>query len=148
MVIDIRMKEQNITHSTLINGEQIQLVTHYKYLGIVLDHKLKWDVWTDFLSKKIQQRLYFFKKLMSFNVHSGLLLMFYGAFIESIMTFCVSCLYGNASEAQKKSLRNVRTTISQMLGIKLTSIESIYKESMLSKANIIVNDEASPFVCI
>lgn len=148
MVIDIRMKEQNITHSTLINGEQIQLVTHYKYLGIVLDHKLKWDVWTDFLSKKIQQRLYFFKKLMSFNVHSGLLLMFYGAFIESIMTFCVSCWYGNASEAQKKSLRNVRTTISKMLGIKLTSIESIYKESMLSKANIIVNDEASPFVCI
>lgn len=148
MVIDIRMKEQNITHSTLINGEQIQLVTHYKYLGIVLDHKLKWDVWTDFLSKKIQQRLYFFKKLMSFNVHSGLLLMFYWAFIESIMTFCVSCWYGNASEAQKKSLRNVRTTISKMLGIKLTSIESIYKESMLSKANIIVNDEASPFVCI
>ncbi len=40
MVINFREKEQSVTHPTLINGEQIQLVTNYKYLGIMLDNKL------------------------------------------------------------------------------------------------------------
>ncbi len=70
--------------------------------------------------------MYFLKKLLSFNVDSRMLLMFYGAFIESIMTFCVICWYGNASEAQKRSLGKVVTTASKLLGIKLESIESIY----------------------
>ncbi len=144
MVIDFKAKEQSEIHPTLINGEQIQIVTNYKYLGIMLDNKLRWDAWTDCLSKKLQQRMYFLKKLLSFNVESRILLMFYGAFIESIMTFCVICWYGNASEAQKRSLGKVVTTASKLLGTKLGSIESIYKGRVLNKANIILYDKRHP----
>ncbi len=107
-------------------------------------YKLRWDAWTDCLSKKLQQRMYFLKKLLSFNVESRILLMFYGAFIESIMTFCVICWYENASEAQKRSLGKVVTTVSKLLGTKLGSIESIYKGRVLNKANIILYDKRHP----
>lgn len=89
----------------------------------MLDNKLKWDVWSDCVSKKLQQRMHFLKKLLSFNVHSRILLMFYGAFIESIVSFCVS--YGNASEAQKRSLGKGVLTASKLLGIKLEYREHI-----------------------
>ncbi len=56
---------------TLIKGEPIESVTDYKYLGIVLDHKLKWDTWTDLVNTKTQQRMYFLAKLLSFNVHNS-----------------------------------------------------------------------------
>lgn len=55
MVIDFR--EKNKFHPTFINREP-----NYKYVGTVLDNKLKWDVWTEHLSKKIQQRMYFLKE--------------------------------------------------------------------------------------
>lgn len=69
MVIDFR--EKNKFHPTFINREP-----NYKYVGTVLDNKLKWDVWTEHLSKKIQQRMYFLKELLSFNVHNRMLLIY------------------------------------------------------------------------
>ena len=45
MCIDFR--KTTASNPTVINGELIQTVTEYKYLGIVLDHKLKWDIWTE-----------------------------------------------------------------------------------------------------
>lgn len=47
----------------VINGESVTSVQHYKYLGTVLDDKLKFDANSDGLYKKVNQRL-----LQSFNV--------------------------------------------------------------------------------
>jgi len=62
MSIDFRMTQSS--NLTFINGEAIQSVTNYRYLGIVIDHKLKWDLWSDLISTKTQQRMYFLKKLV------------------------------------------------------------------------------------
>lgn len=56
----------------------------------MLDNKLRWDAWTDCKQKATTDNV------LSFNVDSRML-MFYGAFIKSIKTFCVICWYGNAS---------------------------------------------------
>ena len=59
MSIDFRKSQQST--DTFINGETIQVVTNYKYLGIALDNKLKWDSWSNLLHTKTQQRMYFLK---------------------------------------------------------------------------------------
>ena len=110
----------------------------------MLDHKLKWDSWCDCLSTKAQQRMYFLKKLLSFNVNRNMAHMFYCAFIESVLTFCIICWFGNASEAQKKSVRRTVTTASKLLGTTLPSPENIYKDRLTNKANAIVADERHP----
>lgn len=142
MSIDFRKSQQTI--DTYINGEIIQVVTNYKYLGIVLDNKLKWDSWTDLLHTKTQQRMYFLKKLFVLNVNNKMLQMFYTAFIESVLTCCIICWFGNATQAQKNIIRKTVTTASKLLGITLPSIEHIYKDRMLKKANNIVCDHTHP----
>ena len=103
MLIDFRKSQQST--DTFISGEAIQVVTNYKYLGIILDNKLKWDSWTDLLHSKAQQRMYFLNKLLVFNVNNKMLQMFYTAFIESVLTCCITCWFGNATESQKKAIR-------------------------------------------
>lgn len=119
-------------------------ITHYKHLSIMLDHKLRWDAWTDFVSKRMQQRMCFIKTYLSFNAHSRMSLMFYRALIESVMIFCVICWYGNASKVHRRSVGKVVTIACKLFGLQLQSIENIYKERVLSKANIIVNDKRHP----
>lgn len=41
----------------------------YKYLGTVFDSQIKFDVNTDAIVKRGQQRIYLLRKLNSFNVN-------------------------------------------------------------------------------
>ncbi len=61
-----------------------------------------------------------------------------------VLTFCIICWFGNASEAQKKSVRRTVTTASKLLGTTLPSLESIYRDRVTNKANAIVADERHP----
>ncbi|CAG6016107.1 unnamed protein product [Menidia menidia] len=53
----------------------------YKYLGVWLDSKLDWSKHTSNLYGKVQSRMYFLRKLQSFNICSKLLCMFYQSVI-------------------------------------------------------------------
>lgn len=142
MEIDFRIAQS--PNPTLLNGEPIQSVTEYKYLGVVLDHKLRWDVWSEKVNAKSQQRMFFLRKLLSFNVGNRMVKMFYHAFIESVLSFGIICWFGNATEAQKKSVRRAITLSSKLSGISFPSLESIYKDRVLKMALIIVSDVRHP----
>ena len=70
--------------------------------------------------------------------------MFYTAFIESVLTCCIICWFGNATESQKKTMRKTVLTASKLLGITLPRIEHIYKDRLVRKANNIVCDHTHP----
>lgn len=72
LVFDFRREAPSPT-PTLIKGEEIEIVTEYKYLGLIIDHKLSWDQCADAVFKKGQQRLYFLRKLNYFNVDKTIL---------------------------------------------------------------------------
>lgn len=151
---------------TFINGEQIQSsifrAVHRgvqlvqlrlnppsakdspEYLGMVLDCNLRWGLWVDCIITKAQQSLYFLKKLVSFHVNSKILVMFYFAFIESILVFCSICFYGYTTEAQKKCLRKIVTIASKLLGTTMPSLEQIYRDIVAKKAGSIVADLKHP----
>ena len=54
MIITNNNKEYEIK-SLNIGKSQIQLVQEYKYLGIIIDNKLKWDKHVNFIKNKIQK---------------------------------------------------------------------------------------------
>ncbi len=84
---------------------------------------------------KTQQGMYFLKKSSYFNVHNRMLQMLYYAFIESVLTVYIICWFGNATEAQKKTVRKTITMASKLLGITLPSMEWIYRDRTIKKAN-------------
>ncbi len=96
------------TSASVIKGEQIQRV-------VVLDHKSRWDKWTDAVSKKGQQRLYYLRKMESFSVSPPLLKVLYNSFIESVLTFCIICWFRNVTVEQKSLFRKVLSTASKLL---------------------------------
>ena len=65
------------------------MVTEYKYLGTYIDKDLKWNTNTQKLVSKANQRVFFIRKLKSFNVCDEILfLYFYQSVIQSILSFC------------------------------------------------------------
>ncbi|KAI3360343.1 hypothetical protein L3Q82_014660 [Scortum barcoo] len=70
MVIDFRRKKMP-SQPLRIRGEVVDEVEDYKYLGVVIDNRLDWKSnHTEAVYKKGMSRLYFLRRLRSFNVGS------------------------------------------------------------------------------
>ena len=64
MVIDFRRKVP-VYSDVAIKGETVEKVETYRYLGIVIDHKLSWKQNLKYIIKKTHSRFYCLRKLRS-----------------------------------------------------------------------------------
>src|SRR4029434_237772 len=78
-----------------IGGVSVEVVNTYKYLGVHLDSKLDWSANIDAIYKKGLSRLYFLRRLRSFNVCNKLLRMFYQSVVASVLFYAVVCWGGS-----------------------------------------------------
>ena len=90
LVVDFG-KSRSCPHPVVIRGEEVDTVENYKYLGVWLDRKLDWTHNTDHLYKRGQSRLYFLRRLRSFNICRKLLWMFYQSVVASVLFYAVVC---------------------------------------------------------
>ena len=98
----------------------------------------------DMLCKKGQQRLFCLRKLAKFQVDRSLMKMFYCAFIESVISFCIICWYGNLSVKDKNSLGRIVCVSSKVAGVKLSSLDDIFNTQVLRSAKSIRKDGSHP----
>ncbi|KAI3352520.1 hypothetical protein L3Q82_005460 [Scortum barcoo] len=75
-----------------IRGEVVEEVEDYKYLGVVIDNRLDWKSNTEAVYKKGMSRLYFLRRLRSFNVGSRMLEIFYQSVVASAIFFAACVL--------------------------------------------------------
>ncbi len=143
MCIDCRQTPQNI-QSSVVNGQTVDIVTNYRYLGTIIDGKLKFDLNSDILYKKGQQRLYCLRKLAKFQVDKTLMKMFYSAYIESLICFSIICWFGNLCTRDKNSLGKIVIVASKVTGIQLDSLGQIFNRQVLLKALSICSDDTHP----
>ena len=87
LIIDFR-KRPTCHYPVFICGTSVYITDKYKYLGVTIDDKLKWSDNVNLLHGKGQQRLYFLRRLKSFQVDRELLSLFYRSVIESVITYC------------------------------------------------------------
>ena len=67
MSIDLR-RHPNVPCSSVIKGQDIDMVPYYKYLGTLIDNRLKFGLNTASVCKRGQQRLFAFRKLAKFQM--------------------------------------------------------------------------------
>ena len=75
-MLDAR-KTKNVFVPVKVNNEPVEVVSNFKYLGILIDNKLSFSDNSDLIYKKSQQRLYLLRKLRSFDVSRELLQIVY-----------------------------------------------------------------------
>ena len=143
LCIDFRLSPQS-PRKSLANGETVDIVKNYKYLGTIIDDKLKFDLNTDMMYKKGQQRLYCLRKLAKFSIDKTLMKLFYSAYIETVISFSIICWYGNLCVKDKNSLGKIVKVASKIIGTNMSSLGLLFNKQVLSKAMSIRADAAHP----
>ncbi|GAA6107961.1 thymidylate kinase isoform X1 [Tachysurus ichikawai] len=127
-----------------INGECVERVNTFKFLGVHISNNLSWCTNTLATIKKAQQRLYFLRMLRKNNIESKLLVSFYRSTIESVLVYCISVWYSSCTAADKKALHKIVNTAQKITGCPLPSLESIAHSHYLSRAKNIIKDTFHP----
>ena len=144
LIIDFRMKKKKNVVPITIKGENVEIVDSYKYLGVTVDNKLNWSKHISNVYKKTQSRLFFLRKLRSFNVCNRMLIMFYDTVISSVMTFALVCWGGNATQGDINRLNKLIKKAGSCVGGRLETLETIREKRLVVKGRKIERDEWHP----
>ena len=128
----------------VIEEQEVEMVPRYKYLGLTIDEKLNWHEHSNTVCKKANQRLYFLRKLKSFDVCTDILAVFYTACIQSVLSFGISCWGGNLRVRDEEKLNRLIRKASKVAGCDLPSIREIYEHACKKKALNILNSPSHP----
>ena len=143
MVLDFRRKRPE-PDPVSIQGTEVELVPNYKYLGVQLDNKLDWSRHTEAAYKKGQSRLYFLRRLRSFNICQPLLCTFYKTVVASALFFGVVCWRVGARTSDRNRLNKLIKKASSTIGISQDWVVQVAEVRMLRKINNIMNNDIHP----
>ena len=127
-----------------IKGSPVETVSQYKYLGTILDERLTFEPNTDRICKKANQRLFYLRKLRTFQVERSLMRMFYSSFVKSVFTFSMICWFGNLSLANKNRLSSIIKQCRKIIGTDLDDLGLIYQVRCVQRAKVILADPDHP----
>uniref|UniRef100_A0A3P8WVL5 Peptidase M12B domain-containing protein n=1 Tax=Cynoglossus semilaevis TaxID=244447 RepID=A0A3P8WVL5_CYNSE len=144
IIIDFR-KTGSTPHSGLsINGEEVEQVRNFKFLGLHISEDLSWTVNTKNIIKKAQQRLFFLRTLRKNKLPRPLLKNFYHCTIESVLTYGCTVWHASCTMQEKKQLQRVIKTAQWIIGSPLPCLEDIHSDRLLRRARKIRDDPAHP----
>jgi hypothetical protein len=114
VVFDFR-RSKNIHNPVVINGQNVERVESYKYLGTIIDCKLNWEENTQLICNKARKRLFFLRKLGEFKVDKIIMRLFFDSIIRSVLTFNITVWFKNLSQAQLYKLERIIKTASRCI---------------------------------
>jgi hypothetical protein len=127
-----------------INGDCVERVHTFKFLGTIISTDLKWSENTTAVLKKAHQRLYFLRVLKKNNMKEKLLETFYHSTVESLLTYCITVWYGSCTEAERKRIQQIINSAQRIIGCPLPSLKDLYNSRCLSRAQNIEKDHSHP----
>jgi hypothetical protein len=101
IAIDYR-RRKNLKAPVIFTDQPITLTDYLKLVGTYINDLLKWDINSNHIIKKAQQRLYFLRQLKKYKVKQQLLVQFYTTIIQSILTSSITVWYGNTDSHSEK----------------------------------------------
>lgn len=143
VIIDFRKKREEVLPVT-IKGQQIEIVGSYKYLGVHLDSKLNWKENTDVIVKKAQSRLFFLRKLRSFDISTRLLDVFYQDILANVLFYAVLCWGGSISMDDSNRINKLIKKAGSVIGVTPDSLEVIVERRTRSKLKTILLFDGHP----
>ena len=140
VIFDFRNKPTELK-PVVINGCEIEQVSSYKYLGVIIDNKLTWEEQAKSVNSKINKRMFFLRKLNSFHVDKTILELFYSSVIQSIICFCIIAWGGNVSVVCRQKINRVVKRASRISNSPLLFFDELLASLSLKKINSIENTD-------
>ena len=143
IIIDFRKKaleHQNVE----IDGQIVEKVECYKYLGVTVNEKLNWTPHLQTIISKINQRMFFVRKLNSFNIDKTIISLFYQSVIQSLVSFCICIWGGNAIVKDIKNITSIIHQVNKITEIEHLSFDQILMKFSEKKMKKIINDNTHP----
>ena len=142
ITIDFRITKKTTKSPLTISDQPITLTDSFKFLGTHISNKLTWEYNINTICKKAQQRLFFLRQLRKYRVQQRLLLRFYSAIIQSIISSSITVWYGSADQLLKSKLQRIVNKAAKI--IDLPSLDSIYTSRTITRATKIIKDPSHP----
>lgn len=130
--------------SILISTQPITITDSFKFLGTYISSTLKWRQHSHQIYKKANKRLFFLRQLKKFRVRPNILLQFYTAIIQSILTSSIIVWYGNLDNHSRKKLQCIIDKSSKIIGHTLPPIDTLYQKRIIQRAKKITLDPSHP----
>ncbi|KAK3514282.1 hypothetical protein QTP70_012898 [Hemibagrus guttatus] len=119
-------------------------VESFRFLGTTITKELKWEQNIRSLTKKAQQRMYFLQQLKKFLLPVKMLVNFYTAIIESILTSSITVWFAAATARDKAKLQRVIHSAEKVIGCSLPSLQELYVSRSRRRAAKIAADPSHP----
>ncbi|KAI4899026.1 hypothetical protein NFI96_000381 [Prochilodus magdalenae] len=110
MVVDFRRNPPPLP-PLHINNTAVSMVESLKFLGTTISRDLKWEKNTISIIKKAQQRMFFLRQLKKFHLPQTLMIQFYTAIIESILTASITIWFGSSTSQERTKLQQQRGSL-------------------------------------
>ena len=88
--------------------------------------------------------MYFVRKLNKLRINTSIMDLFYSAILQSVMSFSITCWYGNCNCESKNKLNRVIRNCAK-LGVQIAiPLLDIYKKCTTQRCQVIQNDVTHP----
>ena len=132
LIIDFRIKKD--PHQPVrIHGENIEVVSSYKYLGIQIDDQLDWKPQNEQILSKIHKRMYFIRKLSYFGIDKTLINLFYKSTLQSIITFCIVAWGGNTRESDRDKIDSLIRKVNKITKVDNPFFQQLFESACITK---------------
>ena len=139
IVVDFR-KNPAPPSPVILCGSLVDSVESYRFLGTIITQDLKWDLNIKSLIKKAHQRMYFLRQLKKFHLPKTMMVHFYTAIIESILTSSITIWYAAATVKDGSGLQHIIRTAERVISCNLPSLEILYDSRSLRHVGKTVAD--------
>ena len=94
--------------------------------------------------KKLNSRMYFVRKLSNLRFDGKILDIFYSAIMQSVLSFSISCWYGNCNLEVKNKLNRIIKNCGKLGVRNITPLLNIYQRSLMHRCQVIQQDSSHP----
>ena len=145
IAVDFRKGRRGIQPTPVtIKGSEVELVANHRYLGVQLDNKLDWKSHMEVVYRKGQSRLYFLRRLRSFNICQPLLCNVYHTVVASALFFAVACWGEGARTADRNRVDKLIRKASSVVGAELEMVQQVAGTRTLNRLGSILANPAHP----
>uniref|UniRef100_A0AAV2K3A3 Alkylated DNA repair protein AlkB homologue 8 N-terminal domain-containing protein n=1 Tax=Knipowitschia caucasica TaxID=637954 RepID=A0AAV2K3A3_KNICA len=129
MIVDFRKSTVPPPPPSVMDSP-ITSVESFRFLGTTITQDLKWEPTISSLIKKAQQRMYFLRQLRKAKLPAQMLVQFYTAIIESILTSSITVWFAGATVRDKQRLQRIVRSAEEVIGRSLSSLQDLQEAAV------------------